>query len=141
MTAGRQTDTHTSCVHTQHSTFDLPIAGYGCLYMGIEAVAFFLLTLLLEYLIRRPALAKLLGGAPLSAAPEAGAVKDEDVQREEGKLVHASMCLRRRRLPPVVCPLVAWLDADPPFFAHTFHSTQSAWRRGWRTRTRCCSGR
>ena len=54
--------------------------------MGIEAVAFFLATLLLEYMIRRPALAKLLGGAPLSAAPEAGAVRDEDVRKEEARV-------------------------------------------------------
>ena len=54
--------------------------------MGVEAVAFFLGTLLLEYMIRRPALAKLLGGAPLSAAPEAGAVRDEDVRKEEARV-------------------------------------------------------
>jgi ATP-binding cassette, subfamily A (ABC1), member 3 len=68
-----------------YSAFDLPIAGYGILYMACEAVVFFAFTLLLEYLIRRPAVAKLLGGAPLSAAPEKGE-KDEDVAREEARV-------------------------------------------------------
>jgi ABC-type multidrug transport system fused ATPase/permease subunit len=69
-----------------YSVWDLPIAGYGVLYMAIETVVFFGLTLLLEYLIRRPAVAKLLGGAPLSAAADKNAVKDEDVGKEEARV-------------------------------------------------------
>ena len=69
----------------QYTPFSMRISGYSIVYMSVEVVGFLALTLLLEYLIRRPTVAKLMGGGPLSAAVEGG-VKDEDVAKEEARV-------------------------------------------------------
>ena len=70
----------------QYTPYSKKIAGWSIIYMSMETVGFMVLTLLLEYLIRRPTVAKLLGGAPLSAAMDTSVEKDADVLKEEARV-------------------------------------------------------
>jgi len=70
----------------QYTPYSKKIAGWSIIYMSVETLGFMVLTLLLEYLIRRPTMAKLLGGAPLSATTEAIKDKDPDVLKEEARV-------------------------------------------------------
>jgi ABC-type multidrug transport system ATPase subunit len=79
-------DTFSKLDKKQYTPYSKKIAGWSIIYMSVETLAFMVLTLLLEYLIRRPTVAKLLGGAPLSAAMDASAEKDPDVLKEEARV-------------------------------------------------------
>lgn len=67
----------------KYTIYSWDIAGGGMVYMGVGSVLFFIVTLLIEYLIRRPGVSKVLG--PNTAALHQGQV-DEDVAKEAARI-------------------------------------------------------
>ena len=71
-----------------YTVYSNEISGCSMIYMAIETVVFFALTLLLEWLIRRPTFLSMLQGAALPSVPDSE--KDMDVLKEEARLEKTS---------------------------------------------------